>query len=139
MSLCDITSFSFVHLHSETADDDRSKWRSANKLKCGGKQLLTEEMLKEMQEQPTPGRAGVTNWRGNYLVQEFDFDESQMGRQELKVYAAQIWSGKGEKEGSTGSLTLVQSTGLFVYLYLIIFKYTVLVLCYVSHACTVHL
>ena len=63
-----------------------------------------------MEDVPPPGRRGVKNWLGTYLVQAYQFDLAEMGRQELKLYAANIWVRK-EKKGKDLSMALDRATG----------------------------
>ena len=50
-----------------------------------------------MEDVAPPGRRGVKNWLGKYLVQAYHFELAEMGRQELKLYAVNIWIRKKQK------------------------------------------
>ena len=74
------------------ADNEYRSWRIENKLLSKGTPILTDEDLRKIPAFPPPGRAGVAAWLGKYVVaDDFDFNEINLGRQELMVFGANVW------------------------------------------------
>ena len=89
-------------------DNERLKWRKANKLEFGGTIHLSEEALGELKDVHEPGRQGVDAWLGKYLVKSFNFNKQDVGQQDLTIYGARIWA---KKENKKEKMTLELATG----------------------------